>query len=154
MAGALARAGPQVRHIKFRCRRGRRLRARAPAPLLDGTLDLRKTVDAVADGLHRDLIALEQRKEQFAVTRILGILQVLAALDLSVGVSQDRGRQRIVVVAIAVAHVAAKQNRGMIEHSAVGFFGGLDLLDEPGKHFSCGSSESCTSLSIFSGLLP
>ena len=97
-------------------------------------LNLRKTFDAVADGFHRDLIALEQRQEQVAVTRILGILQVLAAFDLSVGVSQDRGRQRIVVVAIAVAHVAAEENRGMIEHGAVGFFRGLDLLDESGEH--------------------
>ncbi len=70
-------------------------------------------------------LRLQQRKEQVAVTRILGILQVLAALDLSVRVSQDRGRQRIVIVAIAVAHVAAKENRGMIEHRAIGFFGGL-----------------------------
>src|SRR6516164_2574867 len=77
-------------------------------------LDLREALGAISDGVHRDLIALEQGKQQVGVTRILGIFQVLAALDLSVRVSEDRGGQRIVVVAVAVAHIAAKENRGMI----------------------------------------
>src|SRR6202044_679527 len=93
-------------------------------------LDLRKTVKAIADGLHRDLITLQQRQQQFAVARILWILQVLAAFDLSVGVAQNRGRQRIVVMAIAIAHVAAKKNGGVIEYGPVGFLRRLDLLDE------------------------
>ena len=46
----------------------------------------------IADGFHRDIIALEQRNEQVAVPRILGIFQVLAAFDLSVRMSQHRGR--------------------------------------------------------------
>src|SRR5579863_3726873 len=102
--------------------------------LMPGPLNFGEAFDAVADGFHRNLIALQQREEQFAVTRILRIFQVLAAFDLSVRVSKDRGRQRIVVVAIAVAHVASKENRGLIEHGAAGFFRGLDLLDESGKH--------------------
>jgi len=58
---------------------------------------------------------------------------VLATFNFSVGVSKDGGWQRIVVMAIAIAHVAAKKNRGMIQHRAVGFLGGFEFLDQSGK---------------------
>ena len=49
--------------------------------------------------------------------------------------AENRRRQRIVVVTIAVAHVAAEQNRGMIEHRSIRFLYRHELLDESGKYF-------------------
>ena len=46
---------------------------------------------------------------------------MLAALDLSVRMAQQSRRQRIVVVLVAVAHVAAEEDRGVIQHRAVAF---------------------------------
>src|SRR5690349_8923873 len=79
-------------------------------------LDLRKNAAAVADRLHRNIVPVEDGLQQIGMARILGILQMLPTLDLPVGMTEDRGRQRIVVVTITVAHVAAEQNRGVIQH--------------------------------------
>ena len=44
-------------------------------------------------------------------------------------------RQRAVVVTVAVAHVTAKENRGVIEHGTVRLLRGLQLLNESCEHF-------------------
>src|SRR4051812_30942966 len=74
---------------------------------------LRENAAAVADFLHRDVVSVEQRHEQVGESRILRIFHVLTALDASVRVPENCCRQRVVVVLVAVAHVAAEQNRRM-----------------------------------------
>src|SRR5262245_33304763 len=98
-------------------------------------LDLRENAAAVADRLHRNVVSIEDRLQQICKARILGILQMLSALDATVRMAKQSRRQRIVVMAIAVAHVAAEQNRGVIQHGAVSFFRRFDPLDESSKHF-------------------
>ena len=87
------------------------------------------------------------------MTRILGIFQVLAALDLTVGVPQDRGGQRIVVMPIAVTF-ASLPNR-MVEWSSTvpspSFVASI-FLTNPAK--TCAIVLDLHQLSIFSGLLP
>src|SRR5215831_12997673 len=85
------------------------------------TSDLRKNAAAVAKLLDRNVVPVEQRDEQIGEARVLRILQMLTTLDTTVSVAENRGRQRVVVVPVAVAHVAAKQDRRMIQHAAVGF---------------------------------
>ena len=63
-----------------------------------------------------------------------GYLQVLPALDLAVALAQDHVGQRIVVVQVAVAHVAAVQDDRMIQQRAVAILRGRQLLDELGEH--------------------
>src|SRR5262249_4553009 len=83
-------------------------------------LDLRKRLDAiVADLVGFDARALCDREEQVRERRLIGISQMLSAFDLAVRASDDRHRQREVIVAIAVAHVAAPDEKRMIEHGAV-----------------------------------
>src|SRR4029077_3769500 len=94
------------------------------------TLDLREDAAAVAELLDRDVVAVEQRDEQIGEARILRILQMLAALDVSVRVAENLRRQRVVVVLVAVAHVAAEQNRRVIEDRAVGFLRLRQPIDE------------------------
>src|SRR6185295_16229084 len=93
-------------------------------------LDLREKTAAVANRFHRDIVAVKQRHQQIGKARILWILQMLAALDASVRMAEQRGRQRIVVVRIAVAHVAAIKNGRVIQHGAIAFLRCFDLLDE------------------------
>src|SRR5687767_10270088 len=93
-------------------------------------LDLRQNAAAVAELLHRDVVAIEQRHKQVGKARVLRILHVLTALDLAVRVAKDGRRQRIVVVLVAVAHVAAVQDRRVIQHGAAGFLRLREPLDE------------------------
>src|SRR5262245_2504746 len=58
------------------------------------TLDLREDAATVPELLDRDVVPVEQRHEQIGEARVLRILQVLTALDLAVGVTEDRRRQR------------------------------------------------------------
>ena len=46
---------------------------------------------------------------------------MLTAFDPSMRVAQDGGGERVVVVAVAVAHVAAEQNRRVIQYRALAF---------------------------------
>src|SRR4029079_16634504 len=75
--------------------------------------DLRQDAAAVADLLDRDVVPVEQRQEQIGEARVLWIFQWLTALDPAVRVAQHGRRQRVVVVPVAVAHVAAEENRRM-----------------------------------------
>ena len=59
---------------------------------------------------------------------------MLAALDAAVRVTEDRRRQRVVVVPVAVAHVAAEQNRRVVEHRPVGFLCLRQPFDKLRKH--------------------
>src|SRR5262245_53136511 len=81
--------------------------------------DLRESPTAVADLLHRNIVSVEYGQQQIRKARILWILQVLTALDASVRMAQQSRWERIVVVPVAIAHVAAEKDRGVIEHSAV-----------------------------------
>src|SRR4051812_39987257 len=83
--------------------------------------NLRENAAAVPDLLDRDVVAVEQRHEQIGEARVLWILHVLPALDPAAGVAEDDGRQRVVVVLVAVAHVAAEHDRRVVEHGTVGF---------------------------------
>src|SRR6266850_8614887 len=98
-------------------------------------LDLRKNAAAVADGLHRNIVSIEQSLQQIGKARVLGVPQMLAALDAPVRMAKQSRWQRIVVVTIAVAHVAAKENGRVIQHRAVTLLCSLDPLDESRKHF-------------------
>src|SRR5688572_8226771 len=98
------------------------------------TSDLREDAAAVANLLHRDVVAVEQRHEQIREARVLRILQVLAALDASVRVAEDGRRQRIVVVPVAVAHVAAEDDRRVVEHGAAALLRLRQPLDELREH--------------------
>src|SRR5436190_1309600 len=82
----------------------------APTSVGQRTLDLRQDAAAVAQLLHRDVVAIEQCHEQIGEPRILRILQMLTTFDLAASMPEDCRRQRIVVVLVAVAHVAAEQN--------------------------------------------
>src|SRR5262249_49650922 len=92
--------------------------------------DLRDSPAAIADLLHRNVISVEYRQQQVRETRVLRIFHVLAALDTAMCVAEQSSWERIVVVPVAVAHVAAEKNRGVIEHSAVGFRRLQQTLDE------------------------
>src|SRR5690349_10734126 len=76
--------------------------------------DLRQDAAAVAQLLDRDVVPVEQCDQQVREPRVLRVLHVLPAFDLPVGVAEDRRGQRIVVVPIAVAHVAAEEDRRVI----------------------------------------
>ena len=96
--------------------------------------DLRQEAAAVAELLDRDVVAIEQRHEQIGKARVLRVLQVLPALDPAVRVAKDRRRQRIVVVLVAVAHVAAEQDRRVIQHGAARFLRLRQPVDELREH--------------------
>src|SRR5262245_44461887 len=96
--------------------------------------DLRQDSTAVSDLLHRDVIAIEQRDQQIRKARVLRVLHVLAAFDPAVRVAEDRRRQRIVVVLVAVAHVAAEEDRRVIEHCAGALLRLRQTIDELGEH--------------------
>src|SRR3954462_91768 len=82
-------------------------------------LDLRKNSAAVANRFDRDIVAIEYGQEQICKSRVLRIFQMLAALDGSVRMVQQSHRQWIVVVLVAVAHVASVKDRGVIQHRPV-----------------------------------
>ena len=65
--------------------------------------------------------------------RVLLVVQVLVALDAAATADQ-RLRQRIVVVRVAVGHVAAEQNDRMVEHRSVAFLHVLEALHELREH--------------------
>jgi hypothetical protein len=61
---------------------------------------------------------MQHRHQDVRVRRVLRIVQVLVALDAAATADQ-RLRQRIVVVRVAVRHVAAEQDDRVVEHVAV-----------------------------------
>src|SRR5690606_18866592 len=78
------------------------------------SLELRKVSGAVTDGLDGHSGAIEQRHEQICVRGVLGIDQVLPALDAAAGMPEDRQRQGTGIVQIAVAHSASVEHDGVI----------------------------------------
>src|SRR6185295_12738613 len=111
-----------------------RLKADATKVATNVISDLRENPTAVTQFFDRDVVAVEERDEQVREPRVLRILQVLAAFDLAVRVAEDRRRQRIVVVLVAVGHVAAEQDRRVIEHRAVRLRRLCEPLDELREH--------------------
>src|SRR5688572_32740861 len=101
-----ALAGPAIRCV------GVRLKADTTVYRIS---NLRQDAAAVTELLHRNVVAIEQRHQQIGKARVLRILQVLSAFNLSVRVTEDRRRQRIVVVLVAVAHIAAEEDRRVVE---------------------------------------
>ena len=57
----------------------------------------------------------------------------ISRADTPVRMAKHRRRQRIVVMPVAVAHVAAEQDRGVIQHRAVAFRHGIELSREVGE---------------------
>ena len=66
----------------------------------------------------------------------------------------QRLRQRIVVVRVAVRHVAAEQDDRVVEHVAVALPHVVEALDELRKHARCGSSESSAGWRCGPGIHP
>src|SRR5262249_17546434 len=129
-AAALPRSGKEhKRHKKHRS-----LIRDTTSPLVLRILDLRQRIGAVADRLDRNVVPFGQGQQKIGMTRILRILQMLAAFDASMRMAEDCRGQRIVIVTIAVTHVAAEQDRGMIENGSIRFLHRHQLLDESRKH--------------------
>ena len=77
--------------------------------------------------------AVQHRDQDVRVRRVLRIVQVLATLDAATTADQ-RLRQRIVVVGVAVGHVAAEQDDRMVEHRPVAVGHLVEALDELREH--------------------
>src|SRR5687768_5383116 len=99
------------------------------------TLYLGEDAAAVADLLHRDVVPVEDRRQQIREARVLRVFEVLAALDLAVGVTEDGRRQRVVVVLVAVAHVAAEEDGRVVQHRAARLLRLRQPLHELREHF-------------------
>src|SRR5690606_16458304 len=104
-----------------------------PPDALRSRLHLGERSAAVADRLDGNVGPMQHGQQQIREPRILRVNQVLTALDLAVRVTEDRRRQRIVVVPVAVAHVAAEHDDRVIEHRAVALLRVHEPVDEAGE---------------------
>src|SRR5262245_4733684 len=96
-------------------------------------LDLGKQSAAISNFFGRNPRAIEQRLEQVCQRRLVGVLQMLTALELSAAAAHHQRRQWEVIVLVAVAHVAAVEQDRVIQDRAVAVGHRLELLQELGE---------------------
>src|SRR5581483_12356275 len=97
-------------------------RSRSCAPLgptASCLSNLRELAGAVADGLRRHSRTIEEREQHIRQGRVIGVTQMLPALELAAASAEQGGRQRELIVAVAVAHVAAVQNDRVIQQRSI-----------------------------------
>src|SRR6185437_1002905 len=81
--------------------------------------DLLDLAGAVAHLAHRHAGAIEQGQPEVRNRRVLGIDEMLSALQLPAPAAEHRNRQRILVMSVAVAHVAAVHDDRVVEDRPV-----------------------------------
>src|SRR5579883_2090307 len=119
--------GPISSGLLVRSAAFRRVATGCPIPSI--RLHPREHPGAVADLLDRRADLLHHRDQDVRVRRVLREMQVLAALDAA-ALADDDLRDRILVVPVAVRHVAAEEDDGVVEHRAVALLHRLQALRE------------------------
>src|SRR5271156_6148841 len=74
---------------------------------------------------------IQQRQQQVGHRRVIGEPEVTVAFERARPSAQHQVGQREVVMCVAVAHVAAVQQNGVIEQRPVPVLRGLQLFQEP-----------------------
>ena len=66
--------------------------------------------------MSRDTGPDEQGLQQVRMRRVVLVMQMLAALDRAAALAEHGGGDRIVIVQIAIGHVAAEQQNRIVQH--------------------------------------
>ena len=124
--GACQRGGREQRNER---RRTEPLRSALRSALLGSQISWIRA-GAVAERVDFDVDLVEQRHEQVRLRRVLGAHDVLAALQLAAAAADHDVRQRVVIVRVAVAHVAAVEQHRVIQQRAVAVLRRVELRQE------------------------
>src|SRR5262245_57584573 len=96
------------------------INSNAQRQILARILDLREQLrTVVSDFLDWDSGPIHQCQQQIRERCLIWILQMLVPFDSSIAAADDGGRQRKMVMRIAVAHIAAIKEDRMIQHRTV-----------------------------------
>src|SRR5262245_12547298 len=85
---------------------------------------------AVRETLHLQPRLVEQREVQIANRRAHGQIDMASALERAGAAAEQDVRQRIIAVHVAVAHVGAVEQHGVIQQRAFAIGGGGEFRDE------------------------
>src|SRR5688572_3795142 len=101
------------------------------------TLDLGQLTRAIAHLLDGYAGAQQQREQKVRERRAVGIDEMLLALDLACAAAEHEGRQRKLIVLVAVAHVAAVQEDRVVEDRSGVAVGNLHELRHEVREHLC-----------------
>src|SRR5882724_3293382 len=85
---------------------------------------------AVRETLHLQPRLVQQREVQIANRRAHGQIDMASPLECAVAAADQDVRQRIIAVQVAVAHVGAVEQHGVIQQRAFAIGGGGEFRDE------------------------
>src|SRR3954468_9882783 len=127
-AAAARRPAIPVTAIRIAPPAERRTRVRQPG--LHIASERRQTAVAVAELLHRHSHLLEDGRVQVGERRALRMTDVAAALEAGGLAADQRDRQVVVEVRVAVADPGAVEEQRVVQHHPVAFRDGRELLHE------------------------